>query len=288
MAEALVTLQNVFTLAFIVSSMLAMGLSLTVAQIARPLRSPRLVIVALAANFVIAPLTAVVLSKVIPMDPQLQIGLILMGSAAGAPFLPKLATIAKADVAFAVGLMAMLIVVTVVFLPIFLPLVLSGVTVDALSIAMSLFLQMLVPLIAGLFVKQRWPESAAGLVPSLAQVSNISLVLLLTLMLATNIENVIALFGSGALLATAILLGVCVIAGFLLGGPGSDKRAVLALGTGQRNLAASFSVAAGSFAAQPNVLVFLAGAGLIGMVIMFPIAAELGRRSGQPDAVAAP
>ena len=48
MAEFLLTLQNVFTLAFIVSSMLAMGLSLTVAQIAGPLRNARLVLVALA------------------------------------------------------------------------------------------------------------------------------------------------------------------------------------------------------------------------------------------------
>ena len=280
MSELLTTLQNVFTLAFVVSSMLAMGLSLTIAQIAGPLRNVRLVLLALVASFVIAPATAVILSRVIPMDSELQIGLILMGSAAGAPFLPKLATIAKADVAFAVGLMALLVVVTVVFLPIFLPLVLTGVTVDAAKIAVSLFLEMLVPLGAGLFVRQRYPHAAAGLVPSLAQIANVSLVLLLVLMLATNIENVIALFGSGALLATVILLAVCVVSGFVLGGPGAKTRSVLALGTGQRNLAAAFSVAAGSFAAQPNVLVFLAGAGLIGMVIMFPLAAELGKRSG--------
>ena len=280
MSELLTTLQNVFTLAFVVSSMLAMGLSLTIAQIAGPLRNVRLVLLALVASFVIAPATAVILSRVIPMDSELQIGLILMGSAAGAPFLPKLATIAKADVAFAVGLMALLVVVTVVFLPIFLPLVLTGVTVDAAKIAVSLFLEMLVPLGAGLFVRQRYPDAAAGLVPSLAQIANVSLVLLLVLMLATNIENVIALFGSGALLATVILLAVCVVSGFVLGGPGGKTRSVLALGTGQRNLAAAFSVAAGSFASQPNVLVFLAGAGLIGMVIMFPLAAELGKRSG--------
>ena len=38
------TLQNLFTFAFVLSSMLSMGLSLTVSQIVQPLRSIRLVI----------------------------------------------------------------------------------------------------------------------------------------------------------------------------------------------------------------------------------------------------
>ena len=131
MSETLTTLQNLFTFAFVVSSMLGMGLALTLDQILQPLRNARLVVVALIANFVIVPAVAIVLSRLIPMDEQLQIGVILFGSAAGAPFLPKLAQIAKASVGFSVGLMALLIVVTVAFLPILLPLVLPGVSVDA-------------------------------------------------------------------------------------------------------------------------------------------------------------
>jgi predicted Na+-dependent transporter len=38
------TLQNLFTFAFVLTSMLSMGLSLTVSQIVQPLRSIRLVI----------------------------------------------------------------------------------------------------------------------------------------------------------------------------------------------------------------------------------------------------
>jgi BASS family bile acid:Na+ symporter len=40
------------------------------------------------------------------------VGLLLLGTAAGAPFLPKLAQIAKGNLAFAVGLMVLLMVVT--------------------------------------------------------------------------------------------------------------------------------------------------------------------------------
>ena len=46
------------------------------------------------------------------------------------PFLPKLAELAKGNLAFAVGLMVLLMVVTVGYLPIVLPLILPGVSVD--------------------------------------------------------------------------------------------------------------------------------------------------------------
>jgi predicted Na+-dependent transporter len=277
--DVLSTLQNLFTLTFVVTSMLSMGLSLSVSQILQPLRNTRLVIMALGANFVVLPAVAFALSRIIPLDQDVQIGLLLLGTAAGAPFLPKLAQIAKANIAFAVGLMTMLIVVTIIYLPIVLPLLLPGVEVDAGKIAVSLIVQMLVPLIIGLLVKARYEGAAETLQPVMAQVANISLALLLVLMLGLNFRNVIALFGTGAIIATLLFLAIAVLGGYFLGGPGTDTKQVLALGTGQRNLAACFLIAGGSFADQPNVLVYLAAAGLFSAVVMFPSAAEFGKRS---------
>ena len=256
-----------------------MGVSLTVGQIIEPLRSLRLVVLGLVASFIVVPGTAYLLKQIIPMNQQLQIGLILMSCAHGAPFLPKVSQIAKGNLAFAVGLMSLLIVVTVIYLPLVLPLLLPGVSIDAGQIALSLFGLMLVPLAIGLVVRWRWEEAAAEIKGPLAQVSNVSLVLLLVLMLGLNIENVIALFGSGALLAVLILTVVAAAIGYLFGGPGRDTRGVLALRTALPNMAATFVVADGSFADQPDVIVFLAGAGLIVLVIVFPLAAELGKRA---------
>jgi BASS family bile acid:Na+ symporter len=212
------------------------------------------------------------------MAEDLQIGLLLLATAAGAPFLPKLAQIAKANVAFAVGLMTLLVVVTVIYLPIVLPLLLPGVQVDAGSIAMTLILEMLVPLAIGLFIKARYPDTAESLYPHISQISNISMALLLVLMLGLNIGKVLGLFGSGAILAVLILLIIAVVAGYFLGGPGMDTKRVLALGTGQRNMAAGFAIASSNFADRPDVLVFLAAAGLVAMVVVMPIAAEFGKQ----------
>ena len=76
-------------LVFVVSSMLAMGVGLTIGQIITPLRNRRLVVLALLGNFVLMPLAAVILSTLLRLDQPLGVGLLLLGTAAGAPFLPK-------------------------------------------------------------------------------------------------------------------------------------------------------------------------------------------------------
>src|ERR1700751_3351660 len=81
---------TVAMLSFVVSSMLAMGTGLTVAQIIEPLRNTRLLVLALLANFVLMPLVAFALGKVLWLDEPFGIGLLVLGCAAGAPFLPKL------------------------------------------------------------------------------------------------------------------------------------------------------------------------------------------------------
>ena len=82
-------------LGFGVSSMLAMGLGLTIRQIIEPLRNARLVLLALLANFVLMPLGALTLAKLLWLDNPFAVGLLVLGCAAGAPFLPKLAELAK-------------------------------------------------------------------------------------------------------------------------------------------------------------------------------------------------
>ncbi len=91
LVELLSKAATVAMLTFVVSSMLAMGAGLTVSQISEPLRNARLVMLALLANFVLMPLGALALAKVLWLDEPFGVGLLLLGCAAGAPFLPKLA-----------------------------------------------------------------------------------------------------------------------------------------------------------------------------------------------------
>src|SRR5688572_10673607 len=152
-------------LVFVLSSMLSMGLGLTFRQIIAPLRNVRLVTLSLVANFAVMPLAAVALTKLLRIDEPFGVGLLVLGTAAGAPFLPLLAQIAKGNLAFAVGLMVLLMVITVGYLPLVLPMLLPGVSVNPAQIARSLVLLMLLPLGGALAVKANRPDIAAKIKP---------------------------------------------------------------------------------------------------------------------------
>jgi bile acid:Na+ symporter, BASS family len=128
-----------------------------------------------------------------------------VGAAAGAPFLPKLAQIAKGNLAFGVGLMVLLMVVTVGYLPLVLPLLLPGISVNPAKIARSLFLLMLLPLAGALAVKAYFTDVAARAKPLLDRLSNLGLILLVLLITVTNVDNVLSVFGTRGILAGEFL-----------------------------------------------------------------------------------
>ena len=276
--ELLQKATSVAMLIFVLSSMLAMGLGLTVSQIITPLRHARLVVLSLLANFVVMPLAALALAALLRLDQPLGVGLLLLGTAAGAPFLPKLAQIAEGNLAFAVGLMVLLMVVTVGYLPLVLPVLLPGVAVNPAKIARSLFLLMLLPLAGALAVKARFAVAAARTKPVLDRVSNLSLILLVVLITAANINNVLAVFGTRGILAGLLFIAVGFGMGWLLGGPGMDTRRVLALGTAQRNIAAALVVGSQSFR-DPKVVVTVVVVAIVSLLVLMPLSRLLAKRS---------
>ena len=261
-------------LGFVVSSMLAMGLGLTIREIIAPLRNARLVLLALLANFVLMPLGALTLAKLLWLDNPFAVGLLVLGCAAGAPFLPKLAELAKGNLAFSVGAMVLLMVVTVGYLPLVMPLLLPGVTVDPWNIARSLVLLMLLPLAAGLALKARYEDLARRVKPVFDWISNVSLILLVLLITAANIDKVLQVFGTRGILAGLLFIALGLGIGWLLGGPDGDTRRVLALGTGQRNIAAALVVASQSFS-DPKVIVMVIVVAIVGLVVLMPLSRAL-------------
>jgi BASS family bile acid:Na+ symporter len=269
---------TVAMLSFVVSSMLAMGAGLTVTGIIKPLRNVRLVLLALFANFVLMPLCAVVLARVLRLEEPFGIGLLLLGCAAGAPFLPKLAELAKGNLAFAVGAMVLLMIVTVGYLPIVLPLLLPGVSVDPWKIAQSLVLLMLLPLAVGLAVKAYYEGLAVAAKPVLARIANVSLILLMLLITAANVDKVLEVFGTFGIFAGLLFIALGVGIGWLLGGTDVDIKRVMALGTGQRNIAAALVVASQSFD-DPKVVVMVIVVAIVGFIVLMPLSRALGSRS---------
>jgi predicted Na+-dependent transporter len=275
--ELLNTLYNLMGLVFVLGTICSMGLSLTIKQITGPLRDARFVIIALLANFVVPPILAFILIQIFSLDESLAVGLMLVSLAAGAPALPKTAVFAKVDTAAATGLMVLLVVVTIIVMPIALPLLLTGISVTFWDIAAGLVYLILIPLAISLFVRARYPEAAASALPHFAQASNLSLLILLVLMVVLNFSDVVGLLGSGGLLASLILVILTVVGGYLLGSLGKAGSWLQALGAGQRNIAAAMVVATMNFGNDEVVMVVVYS--LIVMVVLIPLALELGKRA---------
>jgi BASS family bile acid:Na+ symporter len=266
-------------LVFIITSMLGMGFSLTISQIITPLRDRRLVIMSLVANFILVPVLALLVVRAVPLSEGLKIGLILVGFAAGAPFLPKLVQLARGDMAFTAGLMVLLMVVTIVYLPVILPFVLTGVQVNPWEIARSLVFLMLIPLGIALFIRARYEEAAKSLIPTMTMAANLSLVAMFVGYFIGYFDVSFGIIGTGGVLTAVILIAGAVVIGYLLGGTDPKIRSVLALGTGQRNLAAAFAVASSNFATSPEVLLEVMDVAVIGFILLMLISGEIGRRS---------
>lgn len=282
-------LAQIAGLLFIVASMLAMGMSLTMPQIIAPLKNVRLVALALAANFVLVPLLAYIIKSVIPLEQPLQVGLIVLATAAGAPFLPKLVQGAKGSIAFGVGLMVLLMVGTIIYMPIVLPLLLPGVSVNPWDIAKSLIVLMLVPLALGLLFKSHSPEDAAHWQPVLNKISSLALLILMVVGLGLNVSNIIDLIGSNGLLAVILFIVGSLLIGYVLGGRDPGVNSVMGLGTAQRNVSAAILVSAMNFPGTMT-LPFVLVAAILALLILLPTAKRMGARvkDSSPTGVSAP
>jgi predicted Na+-dependent transporter len=265
-------------LLFVVTSMLAMSLSLSVQQMTQPLKNIRLVILALLANFVLVPLLAFAIIKVIPLDQSLQIGVILLGTAAGAPFIPKLVQGAKGNVAYAVGLMFLIMVVTIFYLPFILPVLLPNVEVNPWDIAKSLIVTMLIPLVIGMLIKSHSPDVADHWAPVMQKVSSLSILILLVVGLGLNISNILGFIGTLGIGAMVLLIVGALAIGLLFGGRDPSIRSAMGLSTANRNGAAALLVATQNFSGT-NTLPFVLVGTVLMLLILLPIAKRMGARS---------
>lgn len=281
LSEILSVITQVGMLLFVVGGMAAMGLGLTVSRIATPLRDVRMVLLLLLVNFVVVPATTIAAARLLPMEQDAATAVVLVGCLAGAPFLPKLAQLAKGDVALGVGSMVLLMVVTVGYAPIVVPLVIPGVTVDPIAVARSLVLFMLIPLGIGLLIRSRLPELADSWVGTVGQASSVGMLLGVTSALLVSWQDVVGAIGTWIFVGVAIVLVAGLASGWLAGVGRPGDRVLLGLATAQRNIAAAILVA---LTIGGDVVVLTLVGALVMPIVLIVLAGAIGKRVDAPAA----
>lgn len=150
MADILQKMLSVSLLIFMAGNLLEMGLKIGVNETLDALRDRRFLGLSILWAFVLCPALALMLTKIIPMEEPYAVGLIFLGMAPCAPFLPAVATKAGGDLAYVGVFMILTAAGTVIFMPLAIPVLVVGFTTDPWTIAKPLILFIAMPFAVGI------------------------------------------------------------------------------------------------------------------------------------------
>jgi BASS family bile acid:Na+ symporter len=136
---------------------------------------------------------------------------------------------------------------------------------------------MLIPLTAGLILNAWYAAGARRIKPALDSISNVTLIVMTSLIVITNWDKIADVFGTRGILAGLVFIALGFGTGWLLGGSDSGTRRVMALSTAQRNFAAALVVAGQNFS-DPKVAVIVIVVSIGGLLLLLPMARALANR----------
>lgn len=154
---------------FLMIIMFGMGLTLTIPDFQEIARRPLPILIRVVAQFVIKPLAAIAVAKLLGLNPALAVGLLMLGSVSGGTSSNVITFLAKGDVALSVAMTSVSTLVSPIVTPM-LMLVLAGTEteVDASAMVMSSAQTVLLPVIGGLVLRyllDRWINLIAPVLP---------------------------------------------------------------------------------------------------------------------------
>lgn len=193
--------------------MFGMGLTLTAPDFALVFTRPLPVLIGVVAQFVIMPLTALLLVAVFQLPPSLAVGVILVGCAPGGTSSNVISYLAKGDVALSVTMTSISTLLAPILTPL-LTLWLAGeyLPVSTAEMAVSVVKMVLIPVLGGVVVRLALRGVINRVLPILPWVSVIGIALVLAGVVSNSAEK---LAEAGLLVLAVVILHNAL--GYLLG-----------------------------------------------------------------------
>jgi len=150
--------------------MLGMGLSLVPEDFQAVTKYPKAIAIGLVSQLVILPIIGFVIASIVPMQPEIAAGLVIISLCPGGPSSNLITYLAKGDVALAVILTALSSIITVFTIPILANLALQRFLGESAVIELPVFQTMLqifiitlLPCGLGMWINQQFPDIARSL-----------------------------------------------------------------------------------------------------------------------------
>ena len=279
MFELLIKISNWVLPIFVFCTMFNVGITQKLRHIVHYYKEWRFFVRMLLANFILVPIAMLFLLSFANFDRSLQTGLMIFSLTAGAPFLIKLTQNSKHDIALGASLLLLLIVGTVVFVPMLLPFFIPGLQVDAVSMALNLTKNLILPIAIGMALAYALPNVIRKIQPWIARIGNYALYVLLATTLVGYFPQLKNIIGAGAILVGIFFVLLAFGLGFVQTGSRDldSVQDVGALGTAQRNTAASMIIGTANFPNMPEVLLIITVANTLGIILLLGLATFLSK-----------
>lgn len=212
---------------------------------------PKMLGKAVIAVNVVVPLVAVILCALLPLEPAIATGIVIMAVSPLAPLVPGKLLKAGMHASAVIGLYVVLILAAIVLVPATLALLSAlfpaDATVSPLAIAELIATRVLVPAVAGLVVAEIAPDFAERLAGPFSIAGSLALALILVLILYAQGGQIVSLVGDGAIVAIVLTTVAGLVAGHLLGGPDQVGKTSLALAATTRHPGIALMIANANF-----------------------------------------
>jgi len=242
-------LSRTLMFAFLITSMLSVGMQATMKDLRSLLASKGLLFRSLIANFVVVPIIGIALVKVLPLKPEAATALLILACTPGGLSALQFTTKVKGEKFFA-GSSAFLLSLLAVFLsPLLLTIVLPGdasVVVPYGRALIFIVVFLLLPLVAGMLVSGRMERQAEKL-SKLFGIVSVALFIAVILLLRGDRKEAMNAIGKEALLYMLLFIVLTMIAGWLMAGRPKEARPVFATVTSMRNVALCLLIALKTF-----------------------------------------
>jgi bile acid:Na+ symporter, BASS family len=243
--------------ASIVLSVLSLGLGTSLTDPWYLFGRRRQVVRSLFSMNIAMPLFASTLAVGSNLYPAVKFALIMLAISPMPPMLPKRQLKAGARASYVFGLLVAAALFAIVFVPVAVAVLGKAfgkpLHTPAGTIAKILFAQILIPLAAGIALRESAPEFAERIAKRVALLAAALLVVAGVPLLFFALPVCLPLIGNGTL---AVLVAFCLgglATGHVLGGPEAENRTVLALSTASRHPAAAITIANANFPEEKTI-----------------------------------
>ncbi|MFM0138451.1 ketopantoate/pantoate/pantothenate transporter PanS [Caballeronia grimmiae] len=194
--------------------MLSMGVTLSIDDFRRVFTRPAPVIAGIVLHYLVMPLAAWVIAKLLRMPPDLTAGMVLVGSVASGTASNVMIYLARGDVALSVTISALSTLVGVFATPLLTRLYVdASIAVDVHGMLMSILQIVALPIIVGLIVNRLFGEFVRKIEPVLPIISMVSILLIIAAVVGGTQKSIASV---GAVVALGVVLhnGIGLLGGY--------------------------------------------------------------------------